>query len=243
MKNRFRALLASAVLLATPTALAAQNPASLTADLDGDGRPESITLRWTEDDSRFTLQVAGASLQVKTDNGANFEVQVVDLDKGDKWKELVVSAYGEVDSDHHVYFLGYDGKTLRRLGDVHAFDREKNSGNGIVLSDTWQGFWTRRDKYVLDRKEWKLREVPQEFYSVGAEATVKQTFPITFERSPKATPVANLAKDSRIQVLLVSPSTQKGQPAYFLVKSTTGLLGWTTLSELEQKTEGLPFAG
>ncbi len=237
--------LAAAALLSAP-ALAAPTPSPLSADLDGDGKPETIALRWTEDNPRFTLQVGGASLPVDTGTGTRFEVEVVDLDKGDTWKELVVSATGEVDSEHRVYFFGYDGKALKRLGDIHTFDPEKLGGNGIVLSDTWEGFWTRRNKYVLDRKQWKLREVPQEFYAVGVEATVKQSFPLTFGRGAGAketTQVALLAKDSRIQVLLAAPSPQKGKGPAFLIKSTTGLLGWTTQTELEQKTEGLPFAG
>jgi len=97
---------------------------------------------------------------------------------------------------------------------------------------------------VLDRTaQWKLREVPQEFYFVGAEGTVKRSFPITFDRTARSAPVANLAQGSRIQVLLAAPSAQQGQPPHYLVKSTTGLVGWTTHAELEQKTEGLPFAG
>ena len=71
---------------------------------------------------------------------------------------------------------------------------------------------------------------------------MKQSFPLTQKRGGKEV-VANLAKDSRIQVLLCAPAVHAGQPPAYLVKSSTGLVGWTTFEELETKTEGLPFAG
>jgi hypothetical protein len=54
--------------------------------------------------------------------------------------------------------------------------------------------------------------------------------------------VATLAQDSRIQVLAADPSGRPGEELY-LVKSSTGLLGWASRADLEGKTEGLPFAG
>ena len=89
-----------------------------------------------------------------------YQLDVVDLDSSDKWKELAVST-GEVDSEHRVYLFGYDGKKLKALGSVHALTEAR--GNGIILSDSWKGFWSAREKYVLKRAEWTLERVPQEF--------------------------------------------------------------------------------
>ncbi|WP_395849544.1 hypothetical protein [Cystobacter fuscus] len=222
------------VLLSLP-ALAAE---PVRADLDGDGKPESITVKWDVDQGGFTLQVGSASVRAKTEDPNEGGVEVVDLDRGDKWKDIAITT-GQTDSDHRVFLYGFDGKTLKPLGEVHALTEAK--GNGIILSDSWMGFWNKREKYVLDRPAWKIRAVPQPLYAVGVECKVKQSFPIVQGRSDK-TPVATLAQDSRIQVLAADTSGRPGEE-FYLVKSSTGLLGWASRADLEGKTEGLPFAG
>ena len=74
------------------------------------------------------------------------------------------------------------------------------------------------------------------------EATVKQSFPILRSTKDKAV-VANLAEGSRIQVLAATPEDPKTRDSWYLVKSSTGLLGWTRTQNLHDKTEGLPWAG
>jgi hypothetical protein len=241
MKTRVLALAATTfLLLAPPLALAEEPVKSTSADLDGDGKPEAISLQWNEGDSQFVLKVGAATLKGKVDDTEVQGVTVVDVDSGDKWKELAVHM-GLVDSDASRTVYGFDGKALKELGRVHALTEVR--GNGVVLSDMWTGFWNRREKYALDRKAWKLNLVPQELYFVGAEATVKQSFPLARSRTDKAV-VANVAKDSKIQVLAAAPvSPKSNEDFWYLVKSSTGLLGWTRGKELAEKTDGLPFAG
>jgi hypothetical protein len=212
---------------------------STSADLDGDGKPEAISVQWAEGDAQFVLKVGGATLRGKTNEAEVRGVSVVDLDGGDKWKEVAVDL-GLTDDDHRSIVYGFDGKALKELGSTHALTEVR--GNGIVLSDSWMGFWTRREKYALDRKAWKLNPVPQELYFVGAEATVKQSFPIVRSVKDKAV-VANLAQGSKIQVLAATPVGPRDPDYWYLVKSSTGLLGWTRGQNLHDNTEGLPWAG
>ncbi|WP_164010706.1 hypothetical protein [Pyxidicoccus trucidator] len=229
-------------LLTAPLARAqdAQEPAkSASADLNGDGKPEAISLEWDEKKDQFVLKAGGATVRGDTSGNEPIGVTVVDLDSGDKRKELAVHT-GETDYDKQARLYAFDGKALKALGSVPALTEAK--GNGIILSDSWQGFWNRRDKFALDAKAGKVSEVPQELYAVGVEATVKQSFPLARSRTDKAA-VAMLAQGSRIQVLAAAPASKKGGDYLYLVKSSTGLLGWATAKDLQEKTEGLPFAG
>ena len=227
------------MLLAAPSAHAEEPVKSTSADLDGDGKPEAISVQWAEGDAQFVLKVGGSTLRGKTNEAEVRGVSVVDIDGGDKWKEVAVHL-GFTDDDHRSIVYGFDGKALKELGSTHALTEAR--GNGIVLSDTWMGFWNRREKYALDRKAWKLNPVPQELYFVGAEATVKKSFPIVRSSKDKAV-VANLAEGSKIQVLAAMPVGPKEPDFWYLVKSSTGLLGWTRTQNLSEKTEGLPWAG
>nr|WP_253909051.1 hypothetical protein [Corallococcus exiguus] len=237
--------MSSAVLL-TGAPASAQNSEfvkSAQVDLDGDGKPDAVSLTAGED-GKFTLKVGGATLKGDASGNEVPGFQVVDLDTGDKWKELLVQTLGELDDGHRYLVYGYDGKAVKLLGDVHALTEAK--GNGIVLVDRWMAFWQKRDKYTLDRKAWKLVHVPQELYAVTAEpgkevtATVKKSFPLTQSRTGSAV-LATTAQGSKVTVLAASVPA-KGEVLY-LVRSSTGLLGWVPGNVLVESTDGLPLAG
>ncbi|WP_368738549.1 hypothetical protein [Corallococcus exiguus] len=245
MKTSLLAVLSSAVLL-TGAPASAQNSEfvkSAQVDLDGDGKPDAVSLTAGED-GKFTLKVGGATLKGDASGNEVPGFQVVDLDTGDKWKELLVQTLGELDDGHRYFVYGYDGKAVKLLGNVHALTEAK--GNGIVLVDRWMAFWQKRDKYTLDRKAWKLVHVPQELYAVTAEpgkevtATVKKSFPLTQSRTGSAV-LATTAQGSKVTVLAASVPA-KGDVLY-LVRSSTGLLGWVPGNVLVESTDGLPLAG
>ncbi|MCY1075908.1 hypothetical protein [Archangium lansingense] len=228
------------MLLAAPAVHADEPVMSTSADLDGDGKPEAISVQWADGDAQFVLKVGSATVRGKTNDAEVRGVFITDVDGSDKWKEVAVHM-GLTDDDSRNTVYGFDGKTLKEMGSVRTLTEVR--GNGIVLSDSWMGFWNLREKYSLDRKAWKLNHVPQELYFVGTEATVKQSFPIVRSHKDKAV-VANLAQGSKIQVLAAMPVGAKRYGDYwYLVKSSTGLLGWTQVQNLHDKTEGLPWAG
>ncbi|MFP2895963.1 hypothetical protein [Corallococcus sp. 4LFB] len=251
MKTSLLAVLSSAVLFAGAPASAQKNDEPVTSaqvDLDGDGKPDAVSLSAGKD-GKFTLKVGGATSQGNASGNEVRGFTVVDLDTGDKWKELLVHTLGNVDDDHRFFLYGYDGRTVKPLGGVRALTEAK--GNGIVLVDTWMGFWQKRDKYTLDRKAWKLVHVPQELYAVGldataagVEATVKKSFPLAHSRTGSAV-VATTAQGSKVRVLAASVPAKLGdrEDVWYLVKSSTGLLGWVRGNVLVESTDGLPLAG
>lgn len=230
-------------LLGAPLALAGDElpTQSASADLDGDGTPEAIAVKWKDGDEAFVLTAGPATLRGKADSEVH-GLSIIDIDSGDKRKEVAVHM-GMTDSDRLTLVYAFDGKSLKELGRVHALTEVK--GNGIILSDTWETFWNRRDKFALDARAGRLAPVPQELFYVGQEATVRESFPLTHSRTDKK-PVATLAAASRILVLAASPVPARGgrSTSYvYLVKSSTGLLGWVGQDTLLSKTEGLTIAG
>lgn len=232
-------------LLAAPGAHAQEQGLvqSTRADLNGDGKPEAISVKWNENNGSpdFVLTVGSATHRMKV--GAEVQgLSILDVDSSDTLKEVAVHT-GMTDTDSIAILFRYDGKSLKPMGSVPALTEVK--GNGIILSDSWRGFWNSRDKYVVEPKTEKLTLVPQEFYYVGQEATVRESFPITQTRSDKK-PVAQLAVGSRIQVVIATRVPVPGGPhtaLVYLVKSSTGLMGWTTSEVLSAKTDGLTWAG
>jgi hypothetical protein len=236
MKTLRRTLALTATLLLCPALVQAHEPVkSLSVDLNGDGKPESIQLRWREGDPTYVLQAGSVSIQGRGDERTVEGVTVIDLDTREPTRELVVHVTLPLD-ERRMDLYGFDGKALRPLGSVPAITQ--THGNGILLSDDWWGFWTRRDKYVLNREQWRLERVRQPYYYVGQEARVLQSFPLAFDRTG-APVVAHLAPDSTIQVLAADTSIP-GQYPWFLVKSSTGLLGWAEGQTLVRNTQGLP---
>jgi hypothetical protein len=162
----------------------------------------------------------------------------VDIDTSDKYKEIAVHNPGPSEDDEYAIYW-YDGKSIKAMGVLSRWP--KLFGNGIVLVDDWMGFWSKKDKYVLNKKTRGLELIPQEFYYVGAEATVKEIFPI-YETRDGSTIVANLAPKSKILILLCDCSPGEYMDKWYLIKSETGILGWTRPKPFHEKLDGLNYA-
>ncbi|AGC41389.1 hypothetical protein MYSTI_00030 [Myxococcus stipitatus DSM 14675] len=245
MTSHRSVLAVMAFTLLTSPSVHAEEPQALvqstTADLNGDGKPEAISVKGYENNGDFDFVLTvGVSVHRMKVGSEVLGLSLLDLDSSDKFKEVAVHS-GMTDTDNIAIVFRYDDRNLKPLGTVPALTEVK--GNGIILSDSWRGFWNGRDKYVVDPKTQKLTLVPQEFYYVGQEATVRESFPITQTRSDKK-PVAQLAVGSRIQVVAAARVPGSPHTAFaYLVKSSTGLMGWTTPEVLSAKTDGLPWAG
>lgn len=183
-------------------------------DLNGDGKLDHVWLENIGENDDYILHINDA--QIKGTLHAQVEgFYIRDFDNKDKYKE--VDVYTSLPSDDHrrnVYY--YDGKQIQLMA---YFDGQLDvTGYGIVYLRTWNDFWVRVDKYVLDSKSRKFDLVPQDFYYVGVEGNVRKSIPIYKTISSKEE-VANLRENSTVLVVI-----NKGD--WYLVKSTTGLVGW-----------------
>lgn len=207
-------------------------------DLNGDGTSENITFSLNPATEKFVITVAGSrqSGAFESDDPPQ-GFTIIDIDKNDKYKEIMVMCPGS--SDAHVYYLfAYDGKRLNKIGQLtRSLDFP---GDGIVRVQDWAGFWVKHDKYVLDRPRHFLKKVPQEFYYVGVPATVKKTFPIYATRNDK-TVVAKVRPQSKVIILLCASFQET--PQWYILKTETGLVGWVREEIFQEHLEGIPWAG
>jgi len=198
-------------------------------DLNGDGKPETIRLVKLEA-GRFRLSINQDTVEgILGDEAEGF--YIADVDKSDKYREVVVYTPGPSDDHEHVFFW-FDGKRIRKMG--RLMRGLKFLGNGIVLANDWMGFWIITRKYVLT-KDRNLVEVPQEFYYVGVTGKVFK--PLTLYRTRQTKQVlATLRVGSEAEIIL---SDGKG---WYLVKSENRLLGWVKEESLMKSMLNLPVA-
>jgi hypothetical protein len=208
-------------------------------DLNGDGNIEDIILSDISELGDFTLRIGSFTTKGKfsTEMEAADGFIIVDIDESDKYKEVAVHTPGPSDDDEYVIFW-YDGKSIKEMGYVSRWPLFY--GNGIVNVDGWMGFWSIREKYVLDKKSRTLQQVPQEFYYVGVEAEVRETFSIYKTRGASHV-VANLKPKSECLILVCDPSPAQYGDDWYLIKSTTGLVGWAQEKTIYDKLM-LPWA-
>ena len=217
-----------------------------TADLDGDGKEETIGF------DPMPTGIVAYALRVDKTTGGRFGEQptlaVVDLDASDKSKELLIVEGGDNDLRDYTMFR-YDGKKLIELGKFggQVPSDPEISGNGFVTFGAWQGFYTRTVKLARDPKG-KLAELVPELYAVGVDIDVKTTFPLYATRAKKLV-LARTKAGSKVTLVAhdPAPKCKAGDLGFepcdwFLVRSSTGLLGWVSFGELSAAVD-LPFAG
>jgi hypothetical protein len=237
------------VLCVSGCACAAAKPiTSTTADLDGNGRKEKVWVTLAKVSKNLTdhstLHVDKAEVPFY---GEYDGLEIVDIDRSDRYKEIDVRTYSGSDAvDHRIYW--YDGKSIQKTADLSW--RVEYKGNGIVLNRASTCYVAITDKYVLDKKSRKLTLVPQEMYYVGTQHKVAQSFPIYYSRQSKSV-VANVETNSTITVLVYvpnqaarkSPGKYDVMQEWFLIKTQSGLLGWVRLQTLSQYVQGMQGAG
>ena len=211
---------------------------SAKVDLNSDGEIDSISLSISQDGMKYTLSINDSKVEGKFEDGECDGFVVFDIDTSDKYKEVAVHTPGSSDDDVYAFYF-YDGKSIQKMGELSRWPEIK--GNGIVYVNDWMGFWQKTEKYILDKQSRKFVKTPQEFYFVGIEATVKESFPIYKTRDFKEV-VANLKEKSKILIVLCEPNSQDFQKNRYLVKSETNLLGWCEEKTLLEKVSNLPLA-
>lgn len=216
----------------------ASNDREAKVDLDGDGSADSIVLEVSEDSvGGFLLKINDKSVKGRLgDIPTGFFVR--DIDTSDRFTEVLVYTPGPSDDDEYLLYQ-YDGKRIWELG--HLSRWPLFLGNGIVYVKDWMGFWEKVDKFVMNKKERRLRRIPQELYYVGVKATVAQSFPIY--QTPKSPVIlANLKVGSRIEILAWLPQFERDEYSkqWYLIRTEYGLLGYAPFEGI--KVADLPMA-
>lgn len=239
------------VFLLSATSAWAGEGLSASADLDGDGRPETIRVTGGEG-STFSLKVGRVTATGTLENGDPDELKLVDVVTSDRFKEIAVHTFGPSDDDEYAVFR-YDGKTLVEIG--HFSRWPTFVGNGIVYVDNWEGFWKSRQKHVWSESRARFELVPQPFHHVGVDVTVTKPFPLLVTRpvpsGPKPTRVARTKPGTKAHIVLAERPEDarcgdgREDPfscRWYLVRTGSGLLGWARLSDFMDKVDGLVMA-
>lgn len=211
------------ILLFCASALAGELPGP--TDLDGDGKPEVISL---VQDTGY--KVGAATLECSLEFGG-CELRVVDLKGDDKRKELELCSRGPRDERLCALHV-YDKGKLVELEPTIKGQRTWPSAfevpvTGFLYADYQYRIYTRREKFTLGADGRTLTQVPQPFYHVDQKLHVDRTFPIT-ARPDGGPVVANARPNSDVTLILESGETDD----LFLVRLSSGLVGWVSLETL-----------
>ncbi|MGI6656558.1 MAG: hypothetical protein ACOX5Z_07000 [Desulfobulbus sp.] len=209
------------------------------ADLDGNGKQDTIYLS-IDSKGKYNIKINDVSKKGELPDPdslcdkAKFQMDIIDIDKSDKHKEVMICMYSDIDScmDYTYHLFWYSGTSISLIWKLSS-ETPAFSGNGIALVSTWLNFWNKTDKYVLNPKTKTMVHVPQAFYYVGVEVKVNQSIPI-FQSTTDKKIVAHLQKDSICSILLYDAPS-----GFYLIKSSTGLIGWSK----ETEKLALPSAG
>lgn len=198
----------------------------LSADLDGDGKPEAIV-------AAPGAVRAGAAVFDCGYDGFTCAVSVVDVHPGDKRSELVICGEApRIERACDLYAL--EGGRLRLVPVLDRPDQPELGalkitapGNGNLMVESWERLYTRLEKYEVDAKRGGMRRVPQPFQRVNYKGRCEGSVPLRFEPGGGAV-VATTRAGSELLLLLES----EAKPEHFLVQSATGLLGWAHIDAL-----------
>ncbi|MCB9780373.1 MAG: hypothetical protein H6742_17545 [Alphaproteobacteria bacterium] len=210
---------------------------SLDIDLDGDGTKDAIVIG----DRETTVGKA----QVDCSLSEACRAELVDVSNADRFREVVLCTEGPR-AESYCRLYRYDKGTLTELvftrtlpddkkpGRTQTVDWAPSSiltkGNGIVLGDFASRWYTRREKWTAEGTT--LKHHPQPAYWAEMMVPVDRSFPITTEPGGGEV-VANVAPGTTITALLESGT----HPDWFLVRISSGLLGWCSLDQLIQASD------
>ncbi len=210
-------------------------------DLNSDNIQDEVSLI-QNDDLSLTLTVNNISknFEFEFDYDEVSGFKIIDLNKNDVFREIEINASGP-GGENFIKLFWFNGKG------IHFINTFKASlivnGNGIVYADNWEGFWTRRRKFTLNKSTHTLTETPQFAYYVGIKNITVKNYVSIYADEELTKKTATLSKNSKIQILLCKKDASNYLKDLYLIKSKSGLIGWIKYSELEKNCSGFNFAG
>lgn len=166
------------------------------ADLDGDGKEDIIQIFFPYDPYGSFYEY---TLKINESKGNFFgdqvepQFNVVDIVKGDGFKEVAVSEYGPSD-DYMTAFYHYDGKNIKLIGEIQGFYGDSPwgftgnvqiDGTGLIRTRTRGQImqtWFYDDEYMLE-KDLTLKNIPKDLYLMDTEVTMLTKFTLRKSRT------------------------------------------------------------
>ena len=125
-------------------------------DIDGNGIKEVISVTFTGEKDRDThnyiININGEEYKGSFPYDGIVSAEIIDIDKNDGQKELLVRFDGETDDVLESFFI-YDGSInggIKKIREIEGSSISEIPGDGIVTIFQWMGFWSRDAKYKLE---------------------------------------------------------------------------------------------
>ncbi|MCB1159356.1 MAG: hypothetical protein H7A25_20075 [Leptospiraceae bacterium] len=221
------------LLFLIPASFLLAETSSLKADLNGDAKPDVVEIFQKAEQSFLKINQTEILLKQGSES-----IEIIDIQKKDKRKEVKVHVGEGLDNDPYEIY-SYDGKNIYQIGTIFS---PQYSGNGILYSNEWMGFWSKKVKYTLNPDKKTLMQAPQELFSVNVKARIKESFPI-YQKQNSKTRIAYLRKGSQIEIFAAYTDGLKEENYLYLIRSSEGLIGWIEAKDIRDKMEDIPWAG
>lgn len=225
------------------------------ADLNNDGKTEKVKVIFEKDKNgltgKYTLYINKLKSEGKFDYTMDFIAGVVDLDKSDGFKEVLITS--EEGGALRVYDVWkYDGNDVRKLGSFGSMDPPVFDGNGNVNVNQWMEFWTM--DYYYKTVSGSLIPVKKDINDITYynnekfDITVTEPFDLFKEKNDGSSVSVSLKKGTKIQILRAvvndneCSDESKFDCYWYFIKSDKGE-GWARMKSFRYKAEGIPWAG
>ena len=236
-------MIAASVLFSTDVPIVEH--VRLTADLDGDGKHETVTLSTSGIGyfQRYWIRVGAATFSDEFFAVEGLpKVKIIRIDTSGILNQILVSTSGPVGCSY-VILAFTQSKISRLLGQANDCEEPQARGNGVETL-TWEGFWHRRDRYTFDELGTKLTPVNQTIYPVTLirdGTSVTEAIGVareSFALQPADCKETTIPKGGRIVVKSYDVLKKR-----YLLKAAGDRCGWMSESDLQTVVDGLPWAG
>lgn len=219
-------------------------------DLNGDGKPEDITVTFTgekeRDDHDYIVEINDHIYYGEFPYMGIVSAEIVDIDLHDTQKELLVRFDGETDDVIDNIFIFDNG--IVKIAEIPGSSVSEILGDGLISMHEWMGFWSQDKQYKLEGKY--LVPVRKE-YEIDIKSSVANTMVLWSGTSSGAKITAKLPEGTQITlkkvtVLSTLCTTTDGythECEWYYIESADGESGWIEYNELLQSTMDLPWAG
>lgn len=188
-------------------------------DINGDEIKESIY--YERNDGGYRLFINNTSVEGKGGNYSDF-FAVVDINKTDKFKEIIISDYGPSDDYLSVYYY-FDGKDIIKMGETeglfeYGIDIDGSGKfSAMARADILQTWFF--DRYYKLSEEHKINEIHQDIYSTNYDVFIKQPIKLLKKIDDKNDYfILNEGQKARI----VGTDNKE----WCLIETSTGKRGW-----------------
>ncbi|WP_054869955.1 YARHG domain-containing protein [Caloranaerobacter sp. TR13] len=203
-------------------------------DINGDGKTERILFK-LENMNSYKLYINDLVIEGELVYSSKY-FAIVDIDKNDNFKEIIISDYGPSD-DYISYFYYFDGEDIIKMGNTEGLFEYgiKIDGTGKFsvrtrgkILQTW--FF---DKYYTLTKEHKLVEIPQDIYITNYDVFVKK--PIKLLRNRNNSDDYFVLHEGQKATIVGTDDKE-----WCLIETATGERGWFAVDNFSIiRSEGL----